>query len=600
MSGRVSRCALVADPRREGSWTDSHTHTHTHTRGKGGTFRFGERRLGMAAKLAALVLAIAHLACLARAQPADPVADKFSTECKTLGGQGSLLNECVVSKSQSWIETDVVTVGGPGNITIGENVTLAINIASSQTSQDSGGFNITIGGHIELLPGATTIGPTVYLSSKSLVLHERSAVNASGLGDGYRGTPFKNEYGAGYGGTGAACNVDAKMSRGACYGWTYDFSGVSFPFSQRGGGSHSAGKGGGRIYLETEDNITLAGTIEANGLGSYSSPGGGGSGGSITILSTYIVNNSTDYNAAIRASGGPGTTVTDDLGASVPSGGGGGGRISVTCRQQFDSSISLQAAGGRSTDNCTIGGSLNNGGAGTIFLSEKGAYGGGDQLHISNNGRGIESLNTNEATTLGVFPESSLDKFVLQYFAVAEMSMDSTSTEILARQVEMTSSSSLLFGNRNSYYPVPTLESEGRGVEDGTESPGGRMLVGLTIKADSFSMSNSVMDIHAGFLEYGGLYTTAGSFNLSDSSVVTIVAQTSSSTVAVSKILGSVSITSGSSLISDGKLFLSPFYQSHATVEIGSGTEEVDQQVGLPQFFSLLLPSPTFTTPRLR
>ena len=126
------------------------------------------------------------------------------------------------------------------------------------------------------------------------------------------------------------------------------------------------------------------------------------------------------------------------------------------------------------------------------------------------------------------------------------------------------------------------------------------MLVGLTIKADSFSMSNSVMDIHAGFLEYGGLYTTAGSFNLSDSSVVTIVAQTSSSTVAVSKILGSVSITSGSSLISDGKLFLSPFYQSEATVEIGSGTEEVDQQVGLPQFFSLLFPSPTFTTPRLR
>ncbi|QDZ21840.1 hypothetical protein HOP50_06g43810 [Chloropicon primus] len=495
--------------------------------------------------------------------PPRVLEDKFTTECRTLGGTGSLTTECVVSESKQWERSDVVSVSGPGNITVKENVTLTVDGETS--SSFSGGFNITIGGIFTLEPGAVLRGPTIVLTTNELNVHPRAAVNASGLGSSAQGLPFDKTFGAGYGGTGAACTSDAKArDKGKTYGWKYNFEGVTFPFSQEGGGSSSVGNGGGRIYIQTKGNITLAGAIESNGLGSYQRhhPGGGGSGGSITIDSVGIINNSSDYCALISASGGPGTETP----SSDPAGGGGGGRISVKCRQ-FDSSVRLQASGGLSSENCTIGGSVNNGGAGTIFLSENDV----DQLHISNNGRGVERITTTEVTCLGVFNEQqTLDKFILQYEAVAEMSSSLTLTQVIARQVELTSSSSLMFGSSSTcMYGDDIIQRK---------KPDDGMLVGLVIKADSFSMSNSVMDVHAGHLQYGGLYTTAGSFNLSDSSVVTIVADTSSNQATVSKILGSVSITSGSSLISDGKLFLTPFYESEAIVQIGSGMDEADQQ----------------------
>ena len=530
------------------------------------------RRLGGVAPATAEALVLVAVFSLVALSPAkadaghnSEVFDKWSTECKTLGGTGSLTSECVVSQSHSWGLSDIVTVVGPGNITVKENVTLSID--QDDGSSTRGGFNITIGGSFKLEAGATLRAPTIVLASDSLDVQTRAAVNASGLGNAQQGSPFGNEFGAGYGGTGAACKVDADMSRGRSYGWGYSFNGVSFPFAQEGGGSSSLGTGGGRVYVETKGNVTLAGTIESNGLGSYANPGGGGSGGSITIRSAGIINNSTDYSAAISASGGPGTEQGGPN--SQPAGGGGGGRISVTC-QQFDSSVKLEASGGLSSENCTIGGSINNGGAGTIFLSEAGT----DQLHISNNGRGVERVITNEPTCLGVFPEQNpLDKFILQYQAVAEMSTTLSTTVVMAREVELTSTSTLNFGDSNSCRRIGGEEAE----EEEEEESGAGALVGLSIKADSFSMSNSVMDVHAGYLQYGGLYNTAGSFNLSDSSVVTIVAQTNSNTAAVSKILGSVSLTSGSSLISDGKLFMTPIFETGATVEIGSGTEEPDQ-----------------------
>lgn len=499
-------------------------------------------------------IATASSACLAQE---TRVVDKFSTECKTLGGTGSLNSECVVSKSHQWKASDVVTVIGPGNITVEENVTLSLD-GSDGAFEQEGQLNISIGGRLTLMPGASLRAPTIVLAAKWLNLYTRSSVNASGLGSSTLGRPVLEEYGAGYGGTGSAC--DKTVGKGGSYGWKYDFSGVAAPFSQLGGGSSSAGSGGGRILINVSGNLTLAGAIESNGLGSYRNPGGGGSGGSVTINSVRIINNSSDYSAVISASGGPGTTLIAGT-KNKPGGGGGGGRISVTC-EQFDSSIQLEAAGGRSSDNCTSGGNINNGAAGTIYLSENDVA----QLHISNNGQGVDRLTTSEVTYLGLFPQhNTLDKFILQYDAVAEMLMDLPSTVIIAREVELTSSSALLFGDRSGKWKG--RKKKGYGFQES-----------LSITADSFAMANSVMDVHAGYLLYGGLYTSAGSFNLSDSSVVTIVAQSSSASTAVSKILGSVSITSGSSLISDGKLYLSPIFKTDSILEIGSGNEIEDLQ----------------------
>ena len=266
------------------------------------------RRLGGVAPATAAALVLVAVFSLVALSPAkadaghpSEVFDKWSTECKTLGGTGSLTSECVVSQSHSWGLSDIVTVVGPGNITVKENVTLSID--QDDGSSTRGGFNITIGGSFKLEAGATLRAPTIVLASDSLDVQTRAAVNASGLGNAQQGSPFGNEFGAGYGGTGAACKVDADMSRGRSYGWGYSFNGVSFPFAQEGGGSSSLGTGGGRVYVETKGNVTLAGTIESNGLGSYANPGGGGSGGSTTIRSAGIINNSTDYSAAIAPRG---------------------------------------------------------------------------------------------------------------------------------------------------------------------------------------------------------------------------------------------------------------------------------------------------------
>ena len=147
-------------------------------------------------------IATASSACLAQE---TRVEDKFSTECKTLGGTGSLNSECVVSKSHQWKASDVVTVIGPGNITVEENVTLSLD-GSDGAFEQEGQLNISIGGRLTLMPGASLRAPTIVLAAKWLNLYTRSSVNASGLGSSTLGRPVLEEYGAGYGGTGSACD----------------------------------------------------------------------------------------------------------------------------------------------------------------------------------------------------------------------------------------------------------------------------------------------------------------------------------------------------------------------------------------------------------
>eukprot|EP00026_Physarum_polycephalum_P021472 Phypoly_transcript_24746.p1 GENE.Phypoly_transcript_24746~~Phypoly_transcript_24746.p1 ORF type:complete len:139 (+),score=33.28 Phypoly_transcript_24746:43-417(+) len=79
-------------------------------------------------------------------------------------------------------------------------------------------------------------------------------------------------------------------------------------------GGNDGGAGGGVIYIETIDSIHVFGAIVANGADCVGSNAcGGGSGGSITIITPFI-----DGGGRIEANGGAG---------SVDGFGGGGGRI---------------------------------------------------------------------------------------------------------------------------------------------------------------------------------------------------------------------------------------------------------------------------------
>lgn len=122
--------------------------------------------------------------------------------------------------------------------------------------------------------------------------------------------------------------------------------------------------GGGVIKLATSQSVTIDGLVDANGEDALNKSSGGGSGGSIWILSKVFKG-----NGVIRASGGSGLF--------FESGGGGGGRISIA----FDNrtfSGKINVFGGASNKTA--------GGAGSLYLHNK--YTDFKQLIVDNNNIG--------------------------------------------------------------------------------------------------------------------------------------------------------------------------------------------------------------------
>lgn len=113
-----------------------------------------------------------------------------------------------------------------------------------------------------------------------------------------------------------------------------------------GSGSHSS-SGGGILKIVSLTNLTVDGSITANGESSKALNTGGASGGSIWLKSDVFLG-----NGDVTASGGKGL---------LSGGGGGGGRISINFRNSSFSG-SLQAYGGSSLTGV--------GGAGTIYTKD--------------------------------------------------------------------------------------------------------------------------------------------------------------------------------------------------------------------------------------
>jgi RHS repeat-associated protein len=176
-----------------------------------------------------------------------------------------------------------------------------------------------------------------------LTIDSSSSISADGKGYGEAtgpGAPSSFGLGAGYGGAGGG-------NPGSTYGSltepTYLGSGGGTSYYPHGGA------GGGLIRLTVNGNLTVDGTLTANGLNGaqyYAHISGGGSGGSI-----YIIANIISGTGMITANGG---------GSS--GGSGGGGRIAV----YYDTNTfvgTISAYGG------TTG---QVGGAGTIYINGPG------------------------------------------------------------------------------------------------------------------------------------------------------------------------------------------------------------------------------------
>jgi hypothetical protein len=232
------------------------------------------------------------------------------------------------------------------------------------------GILITAGGNITL-NGTQLIGPSIVLSAgDQLIVDANSTLISDSMGpipqipfnpqDGTDGT------GGGHGGAGSilyTCRADAPVPK-PVGGLGFGADNVSFPFDF-GGGSLSfrntasgAARGGGRVWLEASQSLTVNGYVSSNGQASpfdHYTGAGGGAGGSIYLGSANI-----DITSATMSATG---------GTSAYTGAGGGGIISL--RGGFLTGLSLpglDVSGGMTTQSCCVNCPV--GGTGLIYRQQ--------------------------------------------------------------------------------------------------------------------------------------------------------------------------------------------------------------------------------------
>lgn len=203
----------------------------------------------------------------------------------------------IVSNTAALVFTNWTTTLTASNVTVqsGGEITLASAFADGQMSN------------------------RVHIICTNFTVESGGSIDADAKGFRYDSGPGKGEgalgYGAGGGYGGGGGDVQAYGAGGSTYG------AADAPIAPgSGGGSHVAptdvgGSGGGAIRIEAMGNVTVNGTVTANGETVTGS--GGGSGGGIFISCKKFGGSA---SGLLRARGGN----TSSLG-----GGGGGGRIAI-------------------------------------------------------------------------------------------------------------------------------------------------------------------------------------------------------------------------------------------------------------------------------
>jgi DNA-binding transcriptional regulator YhcF (GntR family) len=182
------------------------------------------------------------------------------------------------------------------------------------------------GGAIRIMARSVTVltNGTISADSSGYQGGQTNGATGFGPGGGTAGTTYRAA-GAGYGGRGGYAQTGSYGVPGEPYGSR------KYPrMSGSGGGkerygSSAAGRGGGLVWIETSGDVSLYGTISANGGGTTynsTSQSGAGSGGGIYIVCNSLCGSS---NGWLRAEGG---AALGGVGTSR-GGGGGGGRIAV-------------------------------------------------------------------------------------------------------------------------------------------------------------------------------------------------------------------------------------------------------------------------------
>lgn len=277
--------------------------------------------------------------------------DNTFDNLKLINGAYLILTASLNVFDSSQIENGV-TLEFEGNATISTNNLILKDVSLIGKQK----LFLTINVNDFLLQSSKLIG-NFNITAVNLNIDSESSISAdalgyfSGEGPGKGNAGGSGGSGAGYGGKGGDCPP-------AEGGFPYGFLEEPIDFGSGGGGFvvAPAGAGGGAIKIEIESNLTLDGTISANGEnGSYSNyPGdsysGGGSGGSI-----YIITNNLTGSGQILTNGGNGGNNDSFYGG----GGGAGGRIAVYYQTSDFEEGNIYSNGGKG---------ISDGGAGTIYI----------------------------------------------------------------------------------------------------------------------------------------------------------------------------------------------------------------------------------------
>ncbi|MFB6116032.1 MAG: hypothetical protein ABEK10_00835, partial [Candidatus Nanosalina sp.] len=248
---------------------------------------------------------------------------------------GSLSGTCEINTTQD-ITSETIT--GTGDIVVttygalitssGTGTTARINIGGDLTIKNRmhGNFNISAQ-NLYVQGGILSADAKGYAGG--------GAGGADGQGPGGGTGVSGDAAGGGYGGQGG----DGDRTQSATGGPSYGSRTNPTSLGSGGGGGAGArgGYGGGKIILDIANEISVGGTISADGedgLDDGSGSGGGGAGGTINIEADKITGSGT-----ITANGGQ-----SDTGA----GGGAGGRIRINVNtNQFSDDGTIQSLGGQ-------------------------------------------------------------------------------------------------------------------------------------------------------------------------------------------------------------------------------------------------------------
>lgn len=290
-----------------------------------------------------------------------------------------------------------------GDLTINNGATVQQETTSVQTL--TGTLTVNTGGTLTHTANTTSLAYKLNFTVNTAVIN--GIVTATGKG--YQGGQSGAATGAGTGGAagttggaGGGAHAGVGGSGNAAAGSSISYGSATIPVDMGSGGGYSGsvgtngGAGGGLVTI-TATNLTLAGSIVANGASGLASSfynGGGGAGGGIYLNITGTFNGT---GGTLTANGGVGGTT----GPSYSGGGGGGGRISISGYTSYTAASTFTAYGG-------AGGSAagTHGGAGTLFVK-------------SGSNNGTLTLDNNNQTNGALSPmpsgqNLSIDEIVLQ------------------------------------------------------------------------------------------------------------------------------------------------------------------------------------------